>query len=576
MLNEASREERMALWMWASFGALLSLQVAVWLLLNGYRFGIFDQSIHLPYLLREMDPSFLRGDVLVDAYTYHPSLFWRLQALFTSLVPVETLYLALHVVSVAAMLAGTAALARALLAREHGPWAALLAPCLVLLSKPTIAAIPMLDPLVLNRTFVLGPHLFALALGIQRRYHAALFIVGLTFLIHPTTSMHVAFLVWLAALADPERRRAALTGTLVCLAAASPLLALMLLNRSFSGVPFPPPPDWILLTRMLLGLHHYPSEWGWYSWMLGLAPLLVLAGALRARRSRPVEIYLVGIAILFVVGTLGAEVLTIPSVLHLHVLQSTRLLSFLAAACGSRWILDTWPAGGHGNARGWAVAVLVTLTQFPIPGLQPVILLVLLGVVLLNPPKRELATRVSPGAILLLTLVLGGIVSGVRRYVLHAPPEFQPRFETLQGARLMHWAREHLPRDAVVAIPPYLTEPLTGFRYGTGRSIVGTLKDGGEVSFSIAFMKDWKERIEALCDCKPFVAPGGGGLALYGVFTLPQVVLDGYRKADAERFRSFATRFGATHAVVEAKGATQPDLPLEYEDDEFKLYRIRP
>ena len=232
-----------------TFAGLLGLQVAAWFLINGYHFGLQDQSIHLPYLMRAVDPSFLRGDPLVDASTYHPSFFWKFQALCVPYVSVESLYLGIHVLSVAAMLAGTAALAQALLDGKQGQWAAMVAPCLVLLSKPTIAAIRMMDSMVLNRTVVLGPHLFALALAIQRRYLAAFAVVGLAFLVHPTTSLHVAFLIWVAALCDGERRRDALLGPLLCMAVASPLLLFMLSHRSLSGVPFPPLPGSPLLTR---------------------------------------------------------------------------------------------------------------------------------------------------------------------------------------------------------------------------------------------------------------------------------------------------------------------------------------
>lgn len=556
---------------------MLCLLVAAWFAINGYQFGVDDHSIHLSYLLRELDPSFLKGDPLVDAYGHHPALFWTLQAPFARLLPIETLYLLIHVLSVAAMMAGTAAIARALLPKESGPWADLLAPCLILLSKQTAAAVHMMDPLVLNRTVALGPLLFALAQGIRRRYHTAFLLIGLAFLIHPTTAVHAAFMVWFVTLFDREHRRAALTGPLVCLAAASPLLVLMVLHRSTAGVPFPPPAEWVLVTRLTVGLHHYPSEWPFPSWLFAAGPLLLLAGALRSQRSRPVELYMVAVGILFVGGALGTELVEFPTALHMHLLQGTRFLSFLAAACSARWILDTWPVQGEPRRAGLSVASVVVLTQFPVMLLLLPLLFIWLLVLSLRAPvkKRESPLRLSLGAVALVVLVLGGVTTGVRRLVLRPPP-LQPRFSELQGARLMAWARDHLPQDAVVAIPPYQEEPLVSFRYGARRAIVGTLKDGGEASFSMAFTTQWMQRIEALCDCKPFEPARSGSTAIRGMSEVPAMVLAGYRQADATRFRALATRFGATHAVIEAKGSRPLELPLEYEDDEYKLYRITP
>lgn len=138
-------------------------------------------------------------------------------------------------------------------------------------------------------------------------------------------------------------------------------------------------------------------------------------------------------------------------------------------------------------------------------------------------------------------------------------------------------ARWTTPSTYRVAIPPYLFEPLTSFRYGARRQVVGTYKDGSEGSFSLAFAYEWKRRMEALCDCKPFNLPPeveqqGGDALFQGLHS----ILEGYRRADAARFRQLAAGFGATHAVVEARGAVEPGLPLLYADDEFKLYRITP
>jgi hypothetical protein len=565
---------------WAARWAALGLLVLAWFLINGYRFGVFDQSIHLPFLMRELDPSYLRGDVLVDAYAYHPSLFWKLQALLARFISIETLYLGIHVLSVAAMLAGTAAIARALMGDKHGAWADLLAPLLALTSKQTLAAVATMDPLVLNRTVAIGPQLFALALGIQRRYHAAFLLIGLAFLIHPTSSLQAAFLVWLVALFDREHRRAALTGPLVCIAAASPLLLMMVRQRSAGGVPFPAPDEWEVLTRVTVGLHHYPSDWWWGSWLLLLMPLLTLVGALRTHRSRPVELYILAVALLSLAGALGTEVLRLPTALHLHLLQSTRFLSYLAMACGARWILETWPVGSRQKLLGWLVAVSVLVTQFQVPLLSFVFLAVLLVLVFIRPERRESPASLSLMAVASLTVVLCGAVVVVRDHVLGLPEEYrsrlQPGLAELKGARLMRWARQHLPPDAVVAIPPYFQESLTSFRYGAARPIVGTYKDGGEASFSLTFMRQWRERMEALCDCRPFDPAGRKNLSFEGALTIPEQVLDGYRKADAARFGMLADRFGATHAVIEVGKAREPDLPLEYADEEYKLYRIPP
>ena len=128
-------------------------------------------------------------------------------------------------------------------------------------------------------------------------------------------------------------------------------------------------------------------------------------------------------------------------------------------------------------------------------------------------------------------------------------------------------------------MPPLLSaipergDHLEGFRFGARRAIVATYKDGAEAAYSLSFAHEWRERMMALCGCAPFDYPPTCQSAECRRELTKERLLEGYRLADAARFRQLAERFGATQAVVEAT-APDPSLLLLYQHDEFRLYQL--
>ncbi|AKQ64716.1 hypothetical protein A176_001628 [Myxococcus hansupus] len=561
------------------------LFLGAWLLINGYEFGTLDHAIHLPYVLRAQAPDFLPGDPLVEAGSHHPSLLWTWLAWGTQWLPIEPLYFALHLASALGLFWGTVCLARALYPGRLGRWAAALAPAVMVAPKLTLTWIPTFDNHLLNRTLALGPELLALALAASGRFRAAFLLTGAVFILHPTTASHTALLVWFAALMDRRHHRALFTGPLFFLLGASPLLAQMLFRGSHGGVPFPAPEDWMHLNRLQLFFHHFPSTWTFEDNWERLAPLVFVLGAWQARvLPRAAAGFILGALVACIAGWVGLEWLHHPAALQLHLQQASRLMNFVAAVCGAAWVAKTWVWSLRRPPFAALALVAYVLDYNP-----AILILGLLALVLGRGPERDVASppRWAPAA------AVFGIVASMwvtAQLLDWHVPAVQVRFDELPGSRVMAWSRENLPEDAVVVTPPYFTHAMAAYRYGARRQVLANYKDGSEVSFSMSFLRQWRERMEALCDCKPFdTAPDASSLQAW--LSSQDAVLAGYRNADAARFLELARRFGATHAVVERSeqeeehrmplppGATppavaQPDLPLLYQDDEFSVYRI--
>jgi hypothetical protein len=580
-----------------AFGAFLIASFIV----NGYRFGVSDHAVHLPFLLRTLDPSYLVGDPAVDALAHHPTLFWELQAPLTSWISIENLYVAIHVTSLAALYAGARALGRALFPGDQGSWAAAIIPALVVISHVTPAGILSMDAQVLNRTVSLGPLLYALALGARGAHLRGFAVAGLTFWIHPTTTLHAVVLLWCAVWvprASHRRVRAAILGPLVFLIAASPLIVKMASHGSTSGVPFPGPPEWWDFVRLNMYFHIYPLDMPWI-----IGPFALLYGLVFfvvGRRFVPstARAYLLGIAVCCAAGFLGTGLLRIPQVVFLHLWESIRFLVFVAAACCAAWVASSWHGAGDRRARVasglFALALAIDLPfligwwQYS-PWVSHVLTASLLVVCsALGYAARDAhtapPTRPPPwwlgssllAAVALLHLVVGPSDDRPALTSTH-PGVIQHRFaDAPEDVALEVWCREHLPADALVVLP-LEWGTLIHFRYGARRAVFVTLKDGAESVFDLDYNQEYRRRVEAVCDCKPFdLTHYGDRVGRSRLFMEFDLIRDGVQKMTGDRARRLSRDFGVTHIVVTASQPPADLGEIVYRDPQYAVVRITP
>jgi hypothetical protein len=571
---------------------------------NGYRFGVSDHAIHLPFLLRTLDPSFLVGDPAVDALAHHPTLFWKLQALLVAWISIEALeaiYVAIHVASLAALYGGVRALGRALFPGDVGPWVVAIAPALVVIGHLTGAGIVSMDAQVLNRTVSLGPLLYALALGARGAHVRGFAVAGVTFWIHPTTALHAAVLLWCVAWvprASRARVRAAILGPLAFLIAASPLIVQMAIQRSGSGVPFPGPPAWWDFVRLNMYFHIYPLD---YPWSIGPVALLYgLVFFVIGRRFVPgaARAYLLGVAVCCAAGFFGAGVIRIPQVVFLHLWESLRFLVFVAAACCAAWVASSWH-GTRGPPARTAVVLLALAFALDLPffirsgqyalwvyQVFAVAALVVCGALAYlaraarpgpctRPPPWWLGVGL-PAAVALLRLALGPGDENPAFVPLH-PGVFQYQFaDAPEDVALEAWCREHLPADALVLLP-LEWDGFLHFRYGARRAAFVTLKDGPESVFDLGYHQEYRRRVEAACDCRPFeLARYGDERGRARMFREFDVIGEGVRNMTGERARRLHREFGVTHIVAAASASAAELGEILYRDHQYVVVRITP
>jgi len=564
-------------------------------IVNGYRFGVSDHAVHLPFLLRTLDPSYLVGDPAVDALAYHPTLFWDLQAPLISWISIENLYVAIHVTSLATLYAGVRALGRALFPGDQGSWAVAITPALVVINHWTLAGIMSMDAQVLNRTVSLGPLLYALALGARGAHLRGFAVAGLTFWVHPTTALHAVVLLWCVVWVprvSHRRVRAAILGPIVFLIAASPLIVKMVSHHSTAGVPFPGPPEWWDFVRLTMYFHIYPFD---NPWVVGrFAVLYGLVFLVVGRHFIPstARAYLLGIAVCCAAGFLGTGLLRIPQVVFLHLWESIRFLVFIAAACCAAWVVSNWHGARDRRTRVASVLFVLAFAidlpfvmgsaqhsflVYEVFTVSSLVVCSVLAYVARNPGPAP-HTRPPPwwlgsglvAAAVLLRLVVGSLTSS-------HPGVIQHRFaDGPEDVALEVWCREHLPADALVMLP-LEWGTFISFRYGARRAVFVTLKDGPESVFDLDYNQTYRRRVEAACDCNPFDLTHYGDQVGWARQSMESdLIRHGVERLTGARARRLFRDFGVTHIVA---AASQPltDLgEIVYRDPRYAVVHITP
>ncbi len=489
---------------------LSALFIGFHLLAHGYRFGVVEDAhaIHLPFLLQTLDPSLFPGDPMLATRAGYPSFYFQLVALATSLASIPTLFLVIHLLTLLAYLAAAAGLSLRL-APDRMPlrplWVGLL---LTLSLLPVLGGDDLILRSALPRHVGMALALWALLAGLLEWRLLAFALAGLLINLHALSGAFALLLLLGGDLLRlPWRRWAAP----LLAAALGLILALPTLIWSWQ-VREPITPAWIDLLRLRSAQHSFPLTWPLTDFVafglwIGLAGL----GWWPQRRSaqgRWLAGAAVAVALLALIGFLGAEVWPVGLVLRWQLFRSTKFLTLLALPLVVRWLLSRWDRGGLARAgslvvllalfapwpRVWIVGVLVgtlltagaywesldALAQLVMARMQAAS-----GGRLRRLMSWPAGVRWTLGA-LLLALVVSTAAAFTQPQV---PPNLLAAWRDVQA-----WARQNTPVDATFMTPPYYY----GFRVESERPVVGEWKDGTQQYFSVPFTAAWWQRMQDL------------------------------------------------------------------------------
>jgi len=548
--------------------------------LTGYRFGDSNHAITVPILKRLIDPSLYPGDAVVATGERFPTVFYRtLAAALPGTEWIPAAFFVLYVVSVAATLAG---------AYRIGVWAQGPAAGVVMVLMTLPVRISLAGEALFRREFSHSHLASALAIWaivwfLEGRRLLPLLVLALGAYNHPLYSGYVLVPILLVVVFERKQVGARRTALLLAVALL-PLVPLAAWGLT-RGTPMTR--EWLELLRIRSAHHSFPSAFAAdlpeAAALLGLAALA--SSRLDVAKRRLLGLFLVGISIQFLLGSLFTEFLPLKVVLQYQPHRSWRFLMLLLQAAVAAGVVGGFREGGLSSVLAAGTGLVAG-----IPGLEawlPVALALQAGIgrplasgwsrilaaaILVLVPgwgdrspsydlfadlqPRSLASQVTMGGAALAILVqVGRALSGSARRFVSLGAALGAFFWigplAYRGARVkweygfwrdvQEWARRTTPKAAVFLTPP----DETGFRVFSERTIVGEWKDGTQQYFDDAFVYAWKARMDDL---------------------------QRYPRFSDEELRALARRYGAAYVVL-------PSRPLRkglfevYRNREFAVYR---
>jgi hypothetical protein len=529
------------------------------LVFTGYHFGTFDQTIHIPFLKKSVDPGLYPGDPFFDLRFEHYSYFWFFFRPFLRLGVLEEAMLAIHVLVTYMTFAALWTLSMTLF---RSPLAALLSSLALMFPHIGFAGFPIIEFSLLNRTFALPFLLGATALYLRRQYLLAFGLLGLMYNVHVISTQFVlAMFVFDMVLRWRQvglKRLGAGLG--LFLAGASPVLAWKL---GGSPVDFGLRPEWYsmvargTLYNLFYLLPPYPHIL--VMTFSGASALLMFAIARRHSpapdHDRTMTNFVLAGLIILAVQYFTARWLPITIIIQSQIIRvGVFLLIFgylyFGAYLACRYADRRRDPSGYDTLAGAYASFTLPVAPVAVWALERAV-----G----SPGLRRVLVW---SALLLLFAGTMGIALAFGAWA----PGVHPYGPQTAWEEAQVWARDNTARQAVFITPPHIWWLYqSDWRVFSERSTVVTLSDLLEIALVPGYFDTWHQRFEA-------VAPGAAGRFRGNYFENKEITAQAFYANSAADFIGLGQRFEAGFLVVERPH--QYALPLLYENEAFRIYAL--
>jgi GH35 family endo-1,4-beta-xylanase len=336
---------------------LLALAQVMW---AGYRLGVGNQTIQIPFLKRSIDSQLYKGDAMVEqTLPFYSSYFYKGVAKIVAWVepmakpdaagripfdPVTSVYFWLHVLTAAAALAAAYALGRAMFKSRAAGVVLLL---IMLAGHHRALAGDDLYSVGFTHTWAVFPlAIAAMGLLYVNRWFLAFALLGIIFNLHALTAAYlfVMFGAW-SVLEFPRPRQ---WWRLIIMAGLFGLIALPTVSDMIRQKQVFTP-QWMELTRVRSADHSFPSSW-WADGSTDIPRFLLIAGLAAVGFSFTTDAstrrksigMLLGAGLLFLIGTVFTEIWPMPTVIRAQLFRASRLVVVVMLAHVAYGVVRGW------------------------------------------------------------------------------------------------------------------------------------------------------------------------------------------------------------------------------------------
>lgn len=533
---------------------------AATVLIVGYHYGTFDQSMHLPLLKADLDPSLYPGDPFTHLRNSYHSFYWYFFEFFLSLGWLEPALFITHLACTYLAYWALWNLSQTLFRR---PLASLLGTLGFIVPHLGFVGFPVFEIAPLSRTFALPFLLIALNQFLRGRVPLAFFIAGLMYNIHVVSVNFILAMFGLACLLEFKRigwKQIAL-GLGAFILAALPVL---IWKSTGSPVDFTLRPDWLALLNRTLFFHLFimvgPYAGTLASLVGGISAILMFfIAAPYARTDHPTTTRTASIFVwagIFVLLVNFVSVLWLPVTI---IIQSqitriglwTLILGYLFFANALAKMIES---NALPRPALWSLSGAFIFS--PIPALTVLVWAVV--------TRIRVAQTFKALAAVLPPIIIAIYITAY--FIQFWTPGIYIYGKQTDWVKAQNWARENTPKSARFITPPHLWNiQQSDWRVHSERASAATLSEMAMAAFQPGYETGWIPRFET-------VAPGA--LAQFGAdyFTNVQITARAYTSLSAEALVTAACRLDAQYAVLEKPAAHA--LPIAYENDGFVIYAV--
>lgn len=475
-------------WKWTGLSLLAT---ALFLYASGpYRFGVFDQTLSIPYLKQFGDPSLYPYDLAVAQKKYLGTFFWQALGWVWKVFPnrLPHLFFTLQAIAVFTFYYAGIRLVRKLGASVFG---SILFVFITLMAHPVLGGIKTLDSILLTRSIAFSIALMSFTWTLDKKHVWASIGFGLSFIIHPLSSIALFALSVMLVLRETRRTDYLnlLRLLIPFLLIASPLL-FQHINQHTESIAFT---EWFDLMTLRSQHHTQPKTWGFEQLLqFFLTTSVGLLSVAFLPSSKIQWVHKNGVLLFFSIALIATLVLSyFPNSLVL-IYQPVRASKELFLFC---FIAFSAFVGSLNSKTPLFVLVLAVLMS----------LALLCNINELFDPEARL---VIPAC---LTLYFISLKTSIPNWLMYAGcfigvgilvrPSFEHwapisiHYEDRFGWNgIATWAKTHSAKDALFILPPNHE----GFRAQSERAVYVTWKEGTSQYFNPSFGPYWLNRLQML------------------------------------------------------------------------------
>lgn len=448
---------------------------------HGYQFGVSDQEIFIPYILKWQQPALFPDDILFSQLSSKTSIFYPVFGMLAKIIDIETLFFMSYLFFQFFFFLAVFRLSSVILKDKNLAYASLAIFMLPKFIGGTTTS--TFDDFLGYRSIGVIFLLSYLSYLLEKKFREAIVFASLGFLFHPLSI--ITSIMILPALYIRQKLNFSPKIQIAAILLVSILTVILM-------VPLPKDDLWLSIIKSR-DAYLFPSTWGingWLALFLYFALIFALIRKIRLKLRSDLLLIITICLTIFIGNFIVLEIFKTPSVAKFQLARSITPIVYISLAACPLLLVKKSTVG---ISLGLLCFISLSLNMFEF--FLVFLVFFLLYDLLRQSPTFNLKLKTGSAVILIFAVAATNFLLEVS-FGRKSDQKIQYPKHGNDWISLQEWVRENTSKNSVFLVPP----TQTGFRIYSQRSIVGDIKDGAVVMYSPHYAKRWFQITSALKD----------------------------------------------------------------------------